>query len=218
MNNLVDKYRPRRLSQVIGQEKVITQLRSVIGRSGYDGGALWIEGPTGTGKTSIAQAIAAELDCAPGSVFYEELDGDKCNVESVRALDDKAMRSGHGLFRDQWRVFIVNESHSMTVRAVQAWLTLLERLPDKWIIIFTTTEDSSGLFGGFSTPFLDRCLCFRLTNQGLCERFARLAHRIASREGFNGQDYPAYVTLVKKNHNSMRAVLQAIQKGEMLAD
>ena len=216
MNNLVDKYRPRRLSQVIGQDKIIKQLRAVIGRSGYDGGALWIEGPTGTGKTSIAQAIATELDCEPGSVFYEELDGDKCNVESVRALDDKAMRSGHGLFREQWRVVIVNESHSMTARAVQAWLTLLERLPDKWLVIFTTTEDSSGLFGGFSTPFLDRCLCFRLTNQGLCEKFARLAHRIATREGLNGHPLEAYQGLVKKSHNSMRSTLQKIQAGKML--
>ncbi len=112
MNNLVDKYRPRRLAQIIGQDKVIRWIRAVIGRRGFDGGALWIEGPTGTGKTSIAQAIAA--------------------------------------------------------------------------------------------------------NQGLCEKFARLAHRIADREGLNGQPAEAYIGLVKRNHNSMRAVLQSIQKGTML--
>ena len=216
MNNLVDKYRPRRLSQVVGQAKVIRQLRAVLGRRGFDGGALWIEGPTGTGKTSIAQAIACGLGCDPGSVFYVELDGSKCDVDAVRDLDSVAERSGHGLFRDQWRVFIVNEAHAMTAKSVQAWLTLLERLPTRWLVIFTTTEDSGDLFGGFSQPFLDRTLSFRLTNQGLCERFARLAHRIADREGLNGQPMEAYIGLVKRNHNSMRAVLQAIQKGVML--
>ena len=215
---LIDKYRPRRLAQVVGQAKVVGALQRIVSGEDFSGCAIWLEGSTGIGKTSIAQAIAVELGAPVNSWQYTELDGSACTVDSVRDLDGHAQRAGSGLFVDSWRVWVVNEAHAMTDRAVQAWLTLLERLPRRWIVIFTTTETKTDLFGGFSQPFADRCLCFRLTNQGLCEVFARLAHRIASREGFNGQDYPAYVTLVKKNHNSMRAVLQAIQKGEMLAD
>ena len=54
-----------------------------------------------------------------------ELDGDKCNVETVRDLEQTLML----VAPDSWRVVIVNEAHAMSRQAVQAWLTLLERLP-----------------------------------------------------------------------------------------
>jgi hypothetical protein len=52
----------------------------------------------------------------------------------------------------------------------------------------------------------------------LCPLFARLAHRIATREGLNGKAPAEYEKLLKRCHNSMRAALQAIQAGEMLGD
>lgn len=215
---LAEKYRPKRLAQVVGQNKVVRALSRLIHAGGFDRGAFWLEGPTGTGKTSIAQAVARELGAEPGSWQYEEMDGDKCNVDAVRDLDEKAARSGHGLFAHEWRIWIVNEAHSMTPKAVQAWLTLLERLPKRWLVIFTTTESTRDLFGNFTQPFIDRTISFRLTNQGLCEKFARLAYRVAAREGLNGQPAEKYKRLVQDNHNSLRGVYVAIEKGAMLTD
>jgi len=218
MPPLTEKYRPKRLSQILGQDKVIARIRALIGRRGYDGGELlWIEGPTGTGKTTLAKAIAHELGCGPWSII--EIDGDACGVDRVRDLPRELELTALDS-RDGWKVVIVNEAHKMTARAVAAWLTLAERMPAKRLVIFTTirTLTDRTLYGEENKTFGDRCKPFRLTNQGLATVFARLGHRIAAREGLNGRPAADYVRLVKRVGNSMRAVLQAIESGDMLAD
>ena len=149
---------------------------------------------------------------------YVEIDGDRCSVDQVRALDDQTRAAG--LFADEWRIVVVNEAHLMTTRAVGAWLTLLERLPYRWIVIFTTTEESSGLFGPMGKPLVDRCTAIVLSNQGLSKPFARLAHRIARREGLDGRPVETYENAIRRPgvKNSLRALLQRIQQGDFLTD
>jgi hypothetical protein len=120
-----------------------------------------------------------------------------------------------------WRVIIVDECHCMTAKAVSAWLTLLERLSARRLVIFTTTRDTdSSLFG--DTPpdelkaFLGRVTVFRLTNQGLVKAFAPFLHRVAGRERLNGQPIAAYETLLKECGNSVRKALDLIQQGKMV--
>lgn len=218
MATLVEKYRPRWLRQVVGQDKVVRGILAMLSRRAFDGGAFWIDGETGTGKTTIAQCIARALGVnpKPGSWDYEEIDGAGCTVETVRELTRQG-RTGAGAMFKGFRVFVVNEAHNMTPKAVQAWLTLLDPLPDRWVVIFTTTDKAKDLFNSATNPFKDRTWEFRLTNQGLAETFAGLAYRIATREGLNGKPPEEYLKLVKRCHNSMRAALREIEKGAMLA-
>jgi replication factor C small subunit len=55
----VEKYRPRNLSQVVGQEDIVARLKSYV-RSGNLPHLLFA-GPAGTGKTTCAIALAREL-------------------------------------------------------------------------------------------------------------------------------------------------------------
>lgn len=207
---LIDKYKPRTLDEMIGQDKAIARLRRLIEREGFTGDAFWIVGPSGTGKTTLAEIIARRF---ASEIDITELDGEACTIDAVRQATGTMHYAAMG---GGFRVWIVNEAQAMTPRAVQAWLTALDRLPPRVIVIFTTTEDSADLFGQFDGPFRSKCKTIDFTNQGLAKPYAVRAREIAQAEGMDGKPEADYVKLVQRCKNNMRAVLQAIEAGEML--
>ncbi|MBX9654947.1 AAA family ATPase [bacterium] len=211
---LHERYRPASWEEFAGNDKAVKVVRRVIERPGFDGGAIWIDGPSGIGKTSMAWLIAKQLTKSEYDV--EEIDGDDCSVDRVRELSDKLrFRSLSGGFR----AVIINESHAMTSRAVQAWLTLLERLPRQVIVIFTTTQGrQESLFGDFDGPLMSRCLCVSLTSYGIADAFAVRAQSIAQREGLDGAPIAKYKRLVSDCRNNLRAVLGEIELGSMITE
>ena len=98
-------------------------------------------------------------------------------------------------------------------------LVSLERIPPHVVWIFTTTcEGQESLFENYSdgSPLLSRCLDFALARRGLAEAFAKRVQEIAQREGLDGRPLKDYLRLVQDNKNNFRAVIQAIEAGEML--
>ena len=81
---LYERYRPTSLNEFIGQPKVKTALKRITDRSDWDRDAFWIQGPSGTGKTSLAWIIASQV---ANDFDVAELDGDKCSVQAVRDID-----------------------------------------------------------------------------------------------------------------------------------
>src|SRR5262249_4680832 len=57
---LTEQYRPKTWQDVVGQDKVVNRLLA-LRRRGLAGRAYWLSGPSGTGKTTIARLIAAEV-------------------------------------------------------------------------------------------------------------------------------------------------------------
>lgn len=208
---LYEKYRPTDFDSFIGQDKIKRQITMLTNRPEWDRDALFLQGQSGVGKTTLAWIIARQVS---DDFNIIELDGDKCSVQAVRDLE---INFGLSSMFGAWKVVIVNEAHAMTAKAVQAWLTLLERLPANRLVIFTTTEPlQEDLFGNFSGPFGRRCKVYSFTNQGLCQAMAERAKQIAEIEGLDGQPIQRYVKLVQAHHNNMGRVLQEIDKGEML--
>lgn len=211
MPRLFEKYRPRGLDEILGQPKALATIRRIIDRPDFDGGAFWLVGGSGLGKTSTARAIAERFADGLG---IDELDGQACTIDEVRRID-REMSMGP-MAVSPWRVYVVNEAQAMTDRAVQAWLTTLEKMPRRRIVIFTTTSESADLFGEFDGPFRSRCLTIAFTNQGVADAFAERAKAIAEAENLNGKPIAAYKRLVQECRNNMRDVLQRIEAGAML--
>ena len=213
---LCEKYRPRNWADFIGQSKTVSRVRALLARLGFGEGAgdcLWIAGPSGTGKTTLAHLVAGELG-ADDFWACLELEGKHVNAQTVRELGEWLhLMPPFGA----WKVVIINEGQSIRDGAVEAFLGLLEHLPAHRLVIFTSTiAVGENLFGEFTGPISSRCKPLTFTNQGLAQLFAARAKAIADAEGLNGQSEQQYLRLVQDCHNNMRAVLQRIDAGELV--
>jgi len=154
---LTEKYRPQTLAGVWGQPKVVTFLRR-LAKSPCSMAVLF-EGETGTGKTSAALAFARELGCDTAAGEW----GGVWEIASGEQTADAVRETGRRLCLSTpqgsgWKVLIVNEADRMCRPAEVIWLDLLEHLPRRSIIVFTTNDP-----GLMSARFRDRCtrLAFR---------------------------------------------------------
>lgn len=214
MPQLAIKHRPATWGEVVGQDKAVGRLTALRDARGFGGRAYWLTGGSGTGKTTVAHLIAADL-ADPECI--EELDAGQLTPADVTELERSAAVRGWG---KGGRVWIINEAHGLAKRTVRQLLVTLERLPAHVAVIFTTTnEGQAALFEGTedANPLVSRCLPVALARRDLSEAFATRARAIAQAEGLDGGKTPAqWRRLVQDHGNNMRAVLQAVDAGEML--
>lgn len=155
VQSLYRRYRPRRFSELRGQEHIVRALRnSVINHR--EGQAYLFSGPRGTGKTSTARILAKVLNCenpidgepccscdsclaveAGTSYDVIELDAASNNgVQEVRDLIDRVALGSPG----RHRVFILDEVHMLTAAAEAALLKTLEEPPEHVVFVLATTD------------------------------------------------------------------------------
>ena len=93
-------------------------------------------GPAGCGKTTLARIFAKEANKGIGNII--ELDAASNNgVDDVRRIIDQAQTKP---LEGQYKVFIIDECHSLSKQGWQAFLKLIEEPPATAIFIFCTTD------------------------------------------------------------------------------
>jgi len=213
MQSLFEQYRPRQWSHVVGQDKARAKIERLRGR-GLAGRAYWLSGQSGTGKTTIARLLAAEI---ADDWAIEEIDASDLTAARLREIERRQSVRALG---KGGVACIVNEAHGLRRDAIRQLLVMLERLPRHVLWAFTTTNDGQDrLFDDYDDahPLLSRCIRLELSRRGLAEAFAARAREIAQAEGLDGQPHAKYVRLAQERRNNFREMLQRIEAGDMLA-
>jgi DNA polymerase-3 subunit gamma/tau len=153
--SLYRRYRPRRFSEVKGQDHVVMALRNAVINS-REGQAYLFSGPRGTGKTTSARILAKVLNCenpvdgepccacpsclaveAGTSYDVHELDAASNNgVDAMRDLIEKASLGTPG----RHKVYILDEVHMLSKAAEAALLKTLEEPPSHVVFVLATTD------------------------------------------------------------------------------
>jgi hypothetical protein len=135
---LTDKYRPKYLADIKGQGAVVDRFDTFL--SAPYSRVFIFAGDCGIGKTSLAKALANELGCESDMIGggFEVIESGEQNGDRV----DQSIRDIHlrPMFGSGWRVLVVEEADYGSAKAAHLWLTTLENLPGKRVVIFTTNH------------------------------------------------------------------------------
>lgn len=150
------KWRPKKFSDVIGQEHITTTLQNSI-RANRIAHAYLFTGPRGVGKTSTARILAKTLNCLNPknneacdecelcqaitnnrSMDIIEIDGaSNRGIDEVRTLRESVK---YAPTKGKYKVYIIDEVHMLTKESFNAFLKTLEEPPSHTIFIFATTD------------------------------------------------------------------------------
>ncbi|PPR41066.1 MAG: DNA polymerase III subunit tau [Alphaproteobacteria bacterium MarineAlpha5_Bin12] len=190
---LARKYRPKKFSELIGQETLISVITNAI-KLNRLAHAYLLTGIRGVGKTTAARLIARTINCEKlTSNNYEPCGNcDSCiSILEEKNMDviemDAASRTGVDDVREiienvkykptncKFKIYIIDEVHMLSKNAFNALLKTLEEPPPHIKFLFATTEVQK-----IPVTILSRCQrfdLFRVNNEKLIEHILQIAEK-----------------------------------------
>ncbi len=217
------KWRPQTFQEVVGQEHITRSLQHAILRNRL-GHAYLLTGTRGIGKTSVARIFAKALRCEnrledgnpccqckgceeiskSSSMNVIEIDGASNNsVDDIRDLINKIQAlPTFGNFK----IYIIDEVHMLSVNAFNALLKTLEEPPEHVIFLLATTEPEKLL-----STILSRCQRFDFRNASV-ETLVKHVENIAEKEGIQFASNKLIKSICIQGAGSFRDTLSLIDQ------
>jgi len=193
---LAEKYRPKTLDEVVGQDHVIKALKEMV-KKGLPLPHMLFFGPPGCGKTSTAHALANEL-----KVPIIELNAsDERGITTIRSkIKRLAQTTGY-------RIILLDECDQMTEEAQHALRRIMEKTHTTFIL--TANEDWKII-----DPIKSRCVNFRF-NKLSYQDMAKIVVKILRSEGVEVKLTPevgeALNLLLDYTNGDMRRTLNLLE-------
>lgn len=198
--SLATKYRPQTFESVCGQESIIKILERQIELNKFKNCYLFA-GASGNGKTTLARIFANQINKGCGNPI--EIDAaSNSGVDNVRNI------VGHASERSldsEYKVIIIDECHSLSNSAWQAFLKCIEEPPKYTIFIFCTTDPQK-----IPETILNRVMRFnitRLSSDIIKERLKEICEL-----EFIDYEMEALEYISKICHGSMRDGISLLEK------
>jgi DNA polymerase-3 subunit gamma/tau len=220
-------WRPRKLTDVVGQEHITKTLKNALQQDKFSHAYLFT-GPRGTGKTSAAKIISKAINCeqAPvdepcnqcetckgiqdGSIVdVIEIDAASNNgVDEIRDIRDKVKFAPSAA---SYKVYIIDEVHMLTTGAFNALLKTLEEPPRHVIFILATTEPHK-----IPLTIISRCQRFdfkRISAHSMIERMNEIIETTGLRV-----DEDALALIARASQGGMRDALSLLDQAISYSD
>lgn len=207
---LTEKYRPLTLDGFVGLDKVKRAMKRLAANP-YPS-AWFFLGNSGTGKTTLALALAEEM---PAQVHH--IASKECTLETVKQIARECHMMPR-LFAD-WKpckmhLVIVDEADQMSYPAQLAFLSLLDStaFPPNTIFIFTGNDTAN-----LEKRFMSRVRLLEFSSYGISQDVVSLLQRVWMSETSNPVETPNFQRIVKDSQNNVRASLMALETEIMCA-
>lgn len=199
-DSLAVKYRPREWSEVCGQQSIIKILSKQV-ETGEVKNAYLFCGASGCGKTTLARIFANKINRFVGQPI--EIDGASNNgVDNVKTIIKAAQERS---IDSKYKIYIIDECHSLTNQAWQAFLKCIEEPPAYTIFMFCTTDPQK-----IPATILNRVQRFNISRISIDKIIERLTY-ICKAEGYvNYQEACEYIA--KISDGGMRDAICTLEK------
>jgi len=150
----VEKYRPAKLADVVGQDAIVERLMAYIKSKSLP--HLLFAGPAGTGKTTSAIAIAKDLYGEPWRQYFQELNAsDERGIDVVREKIKEFARTAP-IGDHAFKILFLDEADALTSDAQAALRRTMEKYTRTCRFILSCNFSSKII-----DPIQSRCAVFR---------------------------------------------------------
>jgi DNA polymerase III gamma/tau subunit len=195
--SLAEKYRPQTIAEFVGLEKP-RKILAKFAAQPYPSAWLFV-GPSGVGKTSMAQALCSQMK---GELTH--IPSQKCNAQ---AIEEACYHCHFVPLTGGMHVVLIDEADRMTPAAQLALLSKLDAtaFPPNTVFIFTANSTD-----GLEARFLSRCRVLEFSSYGMASAITGYLDKVWHSEGGNG-NAPDLARFAKESRNNVRDALMKLE-------